>query len=309
MFKKLNFLTPIVCVFTMAGPVQAEKPRVGTVESELINHQGMLDSISMRLDRKKDELEVYRNYQEINAEIEESTRNLEASKKEIAGLAEQKIAVGDEASLVQLMFEDYRDQYRRSERLAAVGEILDLSETKGEAYQECKVLGISPLHLRVSRPTGAEGIPFKDLPVSVQDRFQFNNEEAAEYASKLAKSDTARALAYNQWKSGKSAPLPGVTSTDKAVQLTQLELLAKNTRDESVRLRKESDEWREKAARYWESISAAKSQSGQKSRETLASRAEGKADQYMELSRVARNEADRLDGEVHELKAQIKAEK
>jgi hypothetical protein len=64
MFKKLNFLTPIVCVFTMAGPVQAEKPRVGTVESELINHQGMLDSISMRLDRKKDELEVYRNYQE-----------------------------------------------------------------------------------------------------------------------------------------------------------------------------------------------------------------------------------------------------
>jgi hypothetical protein len=251
MFKKLNFLTPIVCVFTMAGPVQAEKPRVGTVESELINHQGMLDSISMRLDRKKDELEVYRKYQEINAEIEESTRNLEASKKEIAGLAEQKIAVGDEASLVQLMFEDYRDQYRRSERLAAVGEILDLSETKGEAYQECKVLGISPLHLRVSRPTGAEGIPFKDLPVSVQDRFQFNNEEAAEYASKLAKSDTARALAYNQWKSGKSAPLPGVTSTDKAVQLTQLELLAKNTRDESVRLRKESDEWREKAARYW----------------------------------------------------------
>jgi len=305
-FKRL---TAMASLLAMTGQVQAENPRAGTVESELAIQIGILDSASMRLDRKKDELEVYRKYQEIAAEIEVSTGIFNSIKKEIADLEAQKIVAGDENSLVLLMFEDYRDQYRKSERLAAEGEILDLSETKGDSYQECKVLGISALHLRVSRPTGTEGISFKDLPALIQDRFQFSHEEAAEYAAKMAKSDAARSLAYNQWRNGQNTPVPSVTSTNKIERLAQMELLAKTSREESLRLRKESDEWLEKAARYWKSIGAARSQSTQKSRESLASRAEGKANQFLELSRVVRSEADRMDGEIFELKAEIRAEK
>jgi len=308
MMNKFKGLTAMACAFAITGELQAGKPKAGTIESELIIQGGILDSVAVRLARKKENLEVYRRYQEVAAEIAQATATLDSIKKEIAALEAKKIVAGDEFSLAQLMFEDYRDRYRESERQAAEGEILDLSETKGDSYQECKVLGISALHLRISRPTGAEGIPFKELPVSIQDRFQFSNEEAAEFAAKMAKSDVARALAYNQLRNEKRNLLSDASIPKENERLAQLELLAKNTHDESARLRKESDEWREKAARYWKSIGAASSQSGRKSRESLASRAEAKADQYFELSRAARFEADRIDGEIHDLKAQIKAE-
>lgn len=309
MITKLTGWAVMGCAIAITGSVRAEGPRPGSVEHELAIQTGILESVSTRLARKKEELQIYRGYQEIAAKIEASRNELGSIQKEIAALETKKIEAGDELSLVQLMFEDYRDQYRLSERRAAEGEILDLSETKGESYQACKVLGISALHLRVARPTGAEGIPFRDLPAAIQDRFQFSNEEAAEYASKLAKSDAARALAYQQWRSGKNTSPTADVGAEQNEQLVQLELLAKKTRDESDRLRKESDEWREKAARYWKSISDAKSPAGQKSRENLASRAESKADQYLEISRVTRLEAERLDGEVFDLKAQIKAGK
>ncbi|YCM46700.1 hypothetical protein V2O64_11780 [Verrucomicrobiaceae bacterium 227] len=307
MMTKINGLTALACAFAMIGQARAERPRAGTVESELAIQGGILDGVSMRLDRKKVELETYRKYQEIAAEIAEGRTTLATIKKEIADLESQKIMVGDDLSSVQLSFEEYRDQYRKSERLAAVGEILDLSKIKDDSYQESKVLGISPLHLRVSRPTGTEGIPFKDLPTSIQDRFQFSEIEAAEYASKMAKSDAARAKAFNQWKAGQNQELPGVTSTNKNERLVQMETLSQKTREESLRLRKLSDEWREKAARYWKGISAAKTQASQKSRERIASRAEGKADQYFELSRVARFEADRLDADIENLKAELQS--
>ena len=57
--------------------------------------------------------------------------------------------------------------------------------------------------------------------------------------------------------------------------------------------------------RYWKGISAAKSDSGRRSKERMASRADEKADEFYELSKSARFEASRIEGLVIELKRQI----
>lgn len=301
-------LLMVACAVSMIAPVQG-KPRAGTPEHELAIQEGVLDGVSRRLERKKEELEVYRKYQEVASNVAKASSDLEALRAEIAELKERKIVAGDEVSAVQLAFEDYRDEYRKSERLAAEGEILDLSETKGAAYTECKVLGISPLHLRVSRPSGTEGIPFQDLPESIQDRFQFGAEEAARYAGQMAKTDAARAKAYSQWKSGvKKEAVQELKGGKLEDQLAQAQQLAGKARQEQEQLRKVSDEWREKASRYWKSMSAARSDSSRKGRERLASKAEGKADEFFELSKAARMEASRLEGIIIELKRQISQE-
>jgi len=96
---------------------------------------------------------------------------------------------------IQLDFEEYRDQYRVNERGLAVGETLDFSETKGDAFKSCKVSKITPLNVHVMRSTGPIGIPYKELPSEIQDRFQFGEEEAQIYQNKL---DASR----QRWRGG-----------------------------------------------------------------------------------------------------------
>lgn len=286
------------------------KPRAGSAEAELLLQEEAHDRVSMTLARKKEELEMYRQYQETAAEIQKARQVLATEKEKLAALDEEKLEVEDAVSALQLSFEDYRDQYRKSEREAAKGEILDLSETKGAGYEESKVLGISPLHLRVSRPTGAEGIPFKDLPESIQDRFQFSEEEAAAYQLRLAKTDAARAQQFAEWKAGagKGGQDPLLSSANHGKRLEATMKLAAQKREESSRYESLSDQWRTTAARFWKGVSRARSASARKSRESTASKAESKADDFMDLSKSVRLQAIDLDGEVLKIRELIAKE-
>lgn len=298
-------LIALSAMLVMVVPAVGEG-RPGSLESELAIEQGILDGVTRRHARKKEELEMYQGYQQVLAEIEKLQEELEAAKRKLVDLEEKKTLAGDEVSAVQLAFEAYRNQYRKAERESAKGEILDLSSTKGEEYKDCEVLGISPLHLRIRRPTGSEGIPFQELPADIQDRFQFEADEAARYAAAMAKSDAARAKVYREWKRARAEESAQESSGGKLEdQLVKARKLVTRAHDEQAKYRKESDAWRERAARYWKSISAARTASGRKSRERLASQAEGKADELFELAKAARLEASRLEGIILELKRQI----
>ncbi len=86
----------------------------------------------------------------------------------------------------------YRSRYRLSERRTAIGEVLDLSETLGAEYKRSKIREITPIHVRVMRSSGPIGIPYQRLPVSVQDRFQFSEEEASDFREKMSHASEKR---------------------------------------------------------------------------------------------------------------------
>lgn len=279
------------------------------VESQLESQTVALERVTERHQRKQVELEKFRGYAAIAKELEQVALKLEEAKKTLATLEERKTAAGDRISEVQLAFEDYRDQYRKAEREAAKGEVLDLSSTKGEGYSACEVLGVSPLHLRVRRPNGAEGIAFQELPKAIQDRFQFSDDEAGRYAAALAKSDAARAKAYREWKqAGAQEALKEQQGGSLEEQLERTQQLVSKTQKEGDQLKLKGNEWRERGLRFWKGIPAAKSEASRKSLERMASKADEKADEFYELFKAARFEVARLEAIVIELKARIAEE-
>ena len=285
-----------------------DPPRTGTVQHDLLVEKGRVDTLKIILDRKTAEVEELRKNKKAADEIESAKEKLALEKEKLAALEERRIEIDDKLSAIQLTFEEYRDQYRKAERLAAKGEILDLSETKGESYKESKVLGVSALFLSVMRPDGPEGIPYKELPKAIQDRFQFGEDEAAAYELKMAKSDAARAKQFAEWKAKQNSDTPEAKSSNLEKRLAQTEAQANVKREEGDKYRALSDEWREKAARYWKSMKKATSDAQLAGIEKTAYRAEEKANTFLDMSRVARSEAVQLASEALEIRTMINQE-
>ncbi|MDX1679259.1 MAG: hypothetical protein R3242_00890 [Akkermansiaceae bacterium] len=163
----------------------------GTLDSE-----GLLDQNEMLLDEiaiKKNRLDLLeKKISQASQELEEQDAALEElAKLDDLRLRALEIKQGNEvlrtkvASLekgleeVYDMFESYKDRYREAVRKSAVGtELESLTLMDGTVYREVSIRSIDALGMNIMHKRGTRRIPYKQLPEEMQQRFQFDAEQA-----------------------------------------------------------------------------------------------------------------------------------
>ncbi len=284
-----------------------------TLATRVIDQGRMIDQLSGTLRIQKEKLG------KLTMKSDTATRSAKTSAEISGDLAiENRLVEKHDASVkklneeldgIQKKFEGYRDRYRSNERSLAIGEVLDLSETMGEGYEKSTVREISPLHLRVMRSAGPEGIPYEKLPAAVQDRFQFGKEEAAAFQGRMNAVNAKRGViaAANKKRMDQKKGVERVAALTQQIKKVEAEIIAKTIfadeqADEASDLEKEAKRFDSdaKIARATGKISMSKGK---------ATQARNKARLRVKRANQARFEVTKLNKELAELELQLRAVK
>lgn len=108
---------------------------------------------------------------------------------------ETLVKTNESIALLQLQLSDAResyaeeagnyfavvDQYRSGQRNQAVGESLqELTLRSGEVFTDVAIQGVDSSGLTIRYPEGIKKIPYLQLPLEIQKRFEFADSEATE---------------------------------------------------------------------------------------------------------------------------------
>ena len=110
-------------------------------------------------------------------EMKSKVENLAAK---IAGLTAAKEEAAAAVAAATADWEKYKDEYRASEWAAAVGEDLgELKSLSGRVYSQVKIRKVDHTGMQITDATGPKAISSDELPLELQDRFQFDVEKTA----------------------------------------------------------------------------------------------------------------------------------
>ncbi len=265
------------------------------------NQEEVIEGLTESVSKRRLRLENFEGFQ--------SAGKLAAVKREemlkegkLISLHQEKVAdLQDRVEANELSFEEYRDQYRQRERSLAKGELIDLSETKGEGFEACKILGISPLHLRVMRKAGPIGIPYQELPRSVQERFQFGAGEAAVYERRVAVVEAKRDEKIAAFRKKQKAMKAEDAVADLKRQINETTLGIRKQENLATKLDGDAKVWEMKAKALDRKANAARSAGRVTSNPGHARQARRKASDFKRQADDARAAARRMEANLIEL--------
>ena len=276
-----------------------------SVASKIAEQEMLLEDRKANLAALEEKLAANEELALISGQVDDAQIALDLEEEQISKLESEKARLGEDLAAVTSDFNNYRDRYRIAERSAAVGEVLDLSETKGDDYKECTVTGISPLHLSIRRSTGSEGIPFQEIPAALRDRFQFSEDEAEAYQKVLNEATAARQQQHGEWKEKQKEEQAKQARIDMSKKAQQNEVDAVAKRKEAEQHRASSKEWSKKAAQYRSEAARAKASGQITSKDGLARQADAKAARFNRSAIQSEKEAVRLETEAAQLRSRL----
>lgn len=259
--------------------------------AEIEDLKGQVKERNLWLKQEQERSEKLKGYQDILKEmsaVEEQLvaegANIRAEREKIE-LAKEKMAE----------FEENRDQYIDTIRTRAKGEMINLSATQGEGFENCRILSVTPLHLSVMTATGPIGIEYQKLPPSLQERFHFSKKEAAAYSAwiKLKNEQESQRIADFR-KKQRGLKAEEAIAAEKR-ELEGMELKVKQLENEIVNFENQALEWDDKASEYTEKANIARARGRVTSMFGQATQARNKATNL-------RNQAMRKKDEVEALK-------
>lgn len=271
---------------------------MGMLEGEGRSLQVSIDRLETQIEESNEALgeealirEKLEHYAAILTEIEESVETLEEREKEV-DLAEVAVAAAKaELETRKRAFGKYREQYRDAVRALAKGEIMDLSELRGDGFEKVRVLGVSPLYLKVMSSSGPVGIPYQELPDDLQDRFQFGEEEAAAYREWLQVQSERREQQMADFREKQKAREATKAVEAKEQEIETLALQIKKLENQILLLEQKKAKWVAEATRY--------------EREARQARAEGRVTSKFGLATQASRKAARVDRQIESARRQI----
>lgn len=270
---------------------------------KVINQKGIIDDISDDIRKRTLRLEELEGFKSAGQSLKSTQEELLEMKKAIL-LREEKVTdMEDTIEAAELSFEEYRDQYRQRERSLAKGEVIDLSETKGEGFEACKILGISPLYLRVMQKAGPIGIPYQELPEDVQDRFQFGEEEAEIYRQRMAAAESRKDQQIADYRKKQDAMKAEDAITDLKRRINETTLEIQKNKNLATKLDGDVRVWEAKASALDQKADAARSAGRVTSNPGHARQARNKASNLKSQADNARASAQKLEVELGELEA------
>jgi hypothetical protein len=142
----------------------------------VVRDQGMLiESNKQQIATFKKRNEEGKRLKEQEQELNQLQVRTELGTKRLAEVTAERdeALAAKEAALAE--WEEYKDAYRQSEWAAAEGEeIGDLKTLSGRNFTKVIVTKVSHIGIEITDETGKRRIDSADLPLALQDRFQFD---------------------------------------------------------------------------------------------------------------------------------------
>jgi len=145
------------------------------VDSVIASQKKELADYQMHIEQSQRLLELAPERHAAEAEVKELTRQLVFINGSIATLKASLAVLNEEINGMIAGGEAYKEAYRATERLHAVGEKLASLETKdGRSYMAVEIREVDAVGVLIRHQDGQRRIPFEVLPDAMQDRFLFD---------------------------------------------------------------------------------------------------------------------------------------
>lgn len=145
-----------------------------TIES----HKRQIESLRKAIDEGNRLKEQALEIEQVKVRLESGAQ----AKAEKEAAKEEAVAANEAA---ESAWEEYKDAYRASEWAAAQGEELgDLRSLSGRMYKKVVIRKVEHTGIQITDETGPKSIDSEELPLELQDRFQFSLEKKAEVVTK-----------------------------------------------------------------------------------------------------------------------------
>lgn len=93
---------------------------------------------------------------------------------------------------------DYIQKYRAKVRSEAKGKKMDtFTTTEGVTYKDVTITKVDAIGIGINHESGGRRIPYKELPLEMQDYYQFGENEAQEFAQREIERQKQNQMAYD----------------------------------------------------------------------------------------------------------------
>ncbi|MEP4078959.1 hypothetical protein [Haloferula sp.] len=156
-----------------------------TIESVIAAETKNLNGLKNRIASARGQIEAVKTNKKTESELEQEKLRAGHTSERLAELQEAASQGREKITAFEVIWDEYKQAYRVSERAAAEGEQMDeLKTLSGKTYTKVKITDVDAVRMQIRHSAGITGIPFEELPLTIQDRFQFDAEEKQEMVDK-----------------------------------------------------------------------------------------------------------------------------
>lgn len=138
---------------------------------EITNYQTKIDSGQATLD-------TIPALQDIASELSADTIKNKVISDRVKMREGEIIAINEEIEVIHSEWEDYKNEYRAYARAEAEGDkMTELKSLDGTTYLDVEIRKISAIGIEIRHKGGFKRIPFAELPLEMQDHFQFDKDQ------------------------------------------------------------------------------------------------------------------------------------
>ncbi|MDB4537554.1 hypothetical protein N9230_02960 [Akkermansiaceae bacterium] len=249
----------------------------------------------------EERLAVYKDYQQLSTEVTLLERRIKEVTADQEDLEKQKASSLGDIEAQNTAFIEYRQQYRFAERAGAEGETLDLSTTHGPDFKEVEILGITATHLKARTKSGIKGIAFQELPLPIQDRFQFSEDEAKEFQIQLAAANKIKDARIAEFQKAQDAKAMDRKAQQRVARMKEIQDTLEQLADIAKKKRQLSADFASQARRHLADDRDGRRTGKQGMHKSLARQDQEKANRYSREADAADKEADKLHQELTNL--------
>jgi peptidoglycan hydrolase CwlO-like protein len=150
------------------------------IEAVIRDQALLIESNKSAVEDYRERIAKLDNLKSVGKQADEMKLKVASLTAKIAELAAAKDEATAAVAAATADWEKYKDEYRASEWAAAVGEDLgDLTSLTGRVYSQVKIRKVDHTGMQITDATGPKTISSEDLPLELQDRFQFDDEKTA----------------------------------------------------------------------------------------------------------------------------------
>lgn len=169
-----------------------------TINSVIREQKDEIDRHKARLGDLKEDLARMAVREQISKKLDIRISEIKSREESLAKAKLASVRLLEEIDGIQQALEDYKSRYRTKVRNAAKESSMEQLETlSGRVYHQVEVREVNSVGMLISHRDGSTRIPYRDLPVDMQDHFQFDLEEKERKAAAeaLARKKHLRAVA------------------------------------------------------------------------------------------------------------------
>ena len=167
-------------------------------------------------------INLFQENRNSKTELTQKRQQLKDMLDEIEQLKKSNESIKARKDILNHQYRSHTDQVRAN----AIGEKIEsLKSTEGREYKDVTIKEIHPQGMRISHATGAANLPFDRLPQKLQQRFNFDRDEAMKFADQAKQRQEAlrKRLMKLQAKQLPKQPMPipkaGANEPDKLLLL------------------------------------------------------------------------------------------